>query len=106
MQTRLSQYGFAARYEGTIGDKAVEEEREASLEVEELGDSGEKNVFKTLFSKPASRNRCVLTLASTKAAKVKLCQDAHPGRFCQDFQYFILHAIKINFRLNLERQKY
>ena len=43
-QTRLSEYGFAARYKGTIGDKAKEKERLANLEAEELIDSGEKMV--------------------------------------------------------------
>ena len=42
-QTRLLEYGFAARYQGTIGDKAKKKERAANLELEELVDSGEKN---------------------------------------------------------------
>lgn len=41
-QTRLLEYGFAARYQGTIGDKAQKKERAANLELEELIDSGEK----------------------------------------------------------------
>jgi len=44
LQSRLAEYGFAARYKGPIGKKAVEEkERSASLEAEEFSDSGKRN---------------------------------------------------------------
>ena len=46
-QSRLAEYGFAARYKGPIGKKAVEEkERSVSLEAEELSDSGNKTFLR------------------------------------------------------------
>lgn len=46
-QSRLAEYGFAARYKGPIGKKAVEEmERSVSLEAEQFSDSGNKTFFR------------------------------------------------------------
>ena len=49
-QRRLAEYGFAARYKGPIGRKAVEEKkRSVSLETEELYSDSGKEISSTLI---------------------------------------------------------